>query len=132
MVILNKFCITILLLLLSLNTTADVGDVYFCETIKHYEIAADGEVTSYAPTTFKFKVEEDEVKFGSTIAIDTSLPWKITHLTKPDKSLPWSALEFRAETTFSRVEFHYGKKLHFTTSYPKGIKAFIADCEVFK
>lgn len=123
---------TILLSIISLSATADVGDVYFCSTIKHTEIAADGEVTNYAPTTFKFIVEEDEVKFGSTIAIDTSLPWKITHLTKPDKSLPWSALEFRAETTFSRVEFHYGKKLHFTTSYPKGIKAIIADCEVFK
>ncbi len=126
------FIALIFLWLVALFAIADVGDVYFCSTIKHTEIAADGEVTNYAPTTFKFKVEEDEVKFGSTIAIDTSLPWKITHLTKPDKSLPWSALEFRAETTFSRVEFHYGKKLHFTTSYPKGIKAFIADCEVFK
>lgn len=118
--------------LTSLSATADVGDVYFCSTIKYFYIKADGEVKSFSTETFKFKVEEDEVKFGSTIAIDTSLPWKITYLTKPDKSLPWSALEFRAETTFSRVEFHYGKKLHFTTSYPNGIKAFIADCEVFK
>lgn len=125
---------TILLSLISLNTTADVGDVYFCSTIKHTEIAADGEVTNYAPTTFKFKVEEDEVKFGKTHVIDSSLPYKINHLLIPDKTLPknWLDFEFRAETRFSRVEFHYGKKLHFTTSYPNGIRAFIADCEVFK
>lgn len=120
--------------LTSQSATADVGDVYFCSTIKHTEIAADGEVTNYAPTTFKFKVEEDEVKFGKTHVIDSSLPYKINHLLIPDKTLPknWLDFEFRAETRFSRVEFHYEKKLHFTTSYPNGIRAFIADCEVFK
>lgn len=136
MVILNKFYKAILLLLLPLNTAADVDDVYFCETIKHYEIAADGEVESYSSEKFKFKVEANELKIiASPLLIDTSLKYKINYLLRPDKSLPkvaWIDFEFRAETTFSRVEFHYGKKLHFTTSHPKGIRAFIADCETFK
>jgi hypothetical protein len=127
---------TIFLSLISLSATSDVGDVYFCETIKHYEIAADGEVKSYSSEKFKFKVEANELKIiASPLLIDTSLKYKINYLLKPDKSLPkvaWIDFEFRAETTFSRVEFHYGKKLHFTTSHPKGIRAFIADCDAFE
>lgn len=122
--------------LTSQSATADVGDVYFCETIKHYEIAVDGEVTSYSSEKFKFKVEANELKIiASPLLIDTSLKYKINYLLRPDKSLPkvaWIDFEFRAETTFSRVEFHYGKKLHFTTSYPRGIRAFIADCDTFE
>ena len=119
--------------LTSQSATADVGDVYFCETIKYYEIAADGEVKSYSSEKFKFKVEANELKIiASPLLIDTSLKYKIDYLLRPDKSLPWSSFEFRAETTFSRVEFHYGKKFHFTTSYPRGIRAFIADCDAFE
>ena len=102
----KHFIALIFLWLNSLFANADVGDVYFCETIKHYEIAADGEVTSYSPEKFKFKVEVNELKIiASPLLIDTSLKYKINYLLRPDKSLPWSSFEFRAETTFSRVEF---------------------------
>ena len=116
-----------------LTVIADVGDVYFCETIKHTEIAADGEVTSYSSEKFKFKVEADEVKIiASPLLIDTSLKYEIDYLLRPDKLAPGRNFEFRAETRFSRLEFHFGNKFHFTTSYPTGIRVFIADCEAFK
>ena len=127
----NFFLITTLLLV-SISTSADVGDVYFCETIKYFHIAADGEVTSFLPEKFKFKVEADEVKIAaSPLMIDTSLTFKIDYLLRPDKLAPGRNFEFRAETLFSRVEFHYGNKFHFTTSYPRGIRVFIADCDTF-
>jgi hypothetical protein len=118
----------ITLLLISPFSFADVGDVYYCKTLKDIRINKDGSLTSYDTVSFNFKEDEDVIDFGSTSLIDTSLPHKITRRIAGD---------IHAETSFSRAYFSEGHpnrntgQLFWSTSNPNYIRSFVAECEKF-
>lgn len=118
----------IVLMLLSPFSFADVGDVYYCKTLKDIRINKDGSLTSYDTVSFNFKEDEDVIDFGSTSLIDTSLPYKITSRIAGD---------IHAETYFSRAYFLEGHpnrntgQLFWSTSFPSYMRSFVAECEKF-
>ena len=119
----------ITLLLISPFSFADVGDVYYCKTLKDIRINKDGSLTSYDTVAFNFKENDgDVIDFGSTSLIDTTLPYKITRRLAGD---------IHAETHFSRAYFSIGHpnrnigQLFWSTSFPSYMRSFVAECEKF-
>ena len=118
----------IVLMLVCPFSFADIGDVYYCKTLKDIRINKDGSLTSYDTVSFNFKEDEDVIDFGSTSLIDTSLPHKITRRIAGD---------IHAETSFSRAYFSEGHpnrntgQLFWSTSNPNYIRSFVAECDKF-
>jgi len=118
----------IVLMLVSPFSFADVGDVYYCKTLKDIRINKDGSLTSYDTVAFNFKEDEDVIDFGSTSLIDTSLPHKITRRIAGD---------IHAEHHWARAYFSMGHpnrntgQLFWSTSYPSYMRSFVAECEKF-
>jgi len=52
---------------------SDVGDVYYCTTIRHVQIDKDGQMVTISPESFNFKMTEELIVFGETEIIDNSL-----------------------------------------------------------
>ena len=62
--------ISILLICISSISSAKIGDVYYCETIKDHNIK-DGEATTFENSKFKFKRYEKKITIdGSTFGDD--------------------------------------------------------------
>ena len=62
--------ISILLICISSISSAKIGDVYYCETIKDHNIK-DGEATTFENSKFKFKRYEKKIIIdGSTFGDD--------------------------------------------------------------
>ena len=130
-----KTPLVITTLLITLATSfawADIGDVYYCHTITHVTISKDGEISSYKGDTFKFKLTPEEVKFKGGF-IDNSLPYQVSWIGSSElKGLKnvkgWA--DFRAETSFSRLEFDEGTLL-WSTINPNYVSSFVAKCEIF-
>ena len=67
---LRLLLISILLICSSSISSAKIGDVYYCETIKDHNIK-DGEITTFKNTKFKFKRYEKKITIdGSTFGND--------------------------------------------------------------
>lgn len=110
----------------SMSSVADIGDVYYCKTLKDIRTEKDGTLTSYDTVAFNFKEREDVIDFGSTYLIDTTLPYKITDRIGDD---------IHAEHRFARAYFSgYGNvgELFFSTAHPSYLRSFVADCEKFE
>ena len=124
----KNLLLLLLLLLISPFSFADVGDVYYCKTLKDIRINKDGSLTSYDTVSFNFKEDEDVIDFGSTSLIDTSLPHKITRRIAGD---------IHAEHSFARAYFSAGHpnrntgQLFWSTSFPSYMRSFVAECEKF-
>ena len=58
-----KILFTLFVLLFSSSVVADVGDVYYCETNKIIRIT-ENETKEYPQQKFKFKKEENFIKFN--------------------------------------------------------------------
>ena len=115
----------------SLPAWSDINDVYYCTTKTFIEMDREGKTTQFAPESFKFKVTEEEIQFGESF-IDTSLPYKVTHMISSEsKGLAEYYLDFRAETPFSRVLFDEGA-MFWSTQAPYKMRSFVASCDIFK
>ena len=67
---LRLLLISILLICISSISSAKIGDVYYCETIKDHNIK-DGEATTFKNSKFKFKRYEKKIIIdGSTFCDD--------------------------------------------------------------
>jgi len=62
--IMNKTLLVLIFLLLSTQSFAKVGDVYYCEMTQAIELK-EGKLVNYIPQKFKFTIESDnKIRFG--------------------------------------------------------------------
>ena len=135
-----RIALALLILLGSLSVSASEFDdtkalaavtdkVYYCSTTTHLMIERGDVVARYESQTFKFRQNDEQLDFGHTsrLLIDSTLPWKVTLLSSQGLGVnDW----FRAETTYSRIEYDNGVFL-FSTIHPRGVRSFVATCESF-
>ena len=119
---------TLLVILATSSTWADVGDTYTCSITKFINMSHRGEITSLESNSFRFIRTAENIAFGANtfnnINSSDSKPFEITFSTDFNKE--W----FHAESFSHRITYSDGR-LFWTSAEAAGIRSFVAKCEIF-
>jgi len=121
----KKLMIT--LLLISPFSSADWGDVYYCQMTNFSEISLEEKAKNYKLEKFQFKLDSTEqaMVFGKLgYFADSKQPL--------DLSRSWPTTEhWWATDNYSILYFKEGKFLYANNSGLLGSKSIVADCDKF-
>jgi hypothetical protein len=118
--------LTLSMLLGSGAANADWGDVYYCQMTNSLGITVEGEMESYKPEKFQFKLDQTKnaMVYGSTGYFKDSMDELVIGASFPSQEM-WFA-----NGKYSMTYFEEGKFLY-TFNSSTGVSVKSADCEKF-
>ena len=116
-----KTLLTLFVLFCSSSVVADVGDVYYCETIQIVQVQIN-DVVEYPNYKFKFKRYEKKIEFGEGGYFDNhSLPVVYSYA-------DFFTGNYETNETFIYKDNYF---LHSLISVENKVNSIIAKCDVF-